>query len=188
MLNNFLQIPTVLSTAPTPPVFSNQNFKAIDENGEACYVTYMYGANQAMAMAVELKLGESFDRRSIDLPSMGALVGFYHACVGCPVKQTWLDAIKAGNFESLPGLTYSNEAQYCVDADKTTKCHLARSARMSAQPNLNVQLPLNLRWCQCLPQDRNHCTKSLPKHIPSASCIRTTLDGSQLKPGWVTSM
>jgi hypothetical protein len=28
---------------------------------------------------------------------MGALVGFYHACLGFPVKQTWLDAIKAGN-------------------------------------------------------------------------------------------
>ena len=72
----------------------------------------MYGANQAMAMDVELKPGQSFDPRSLDLPStsMGALVRFYHACVDFPVKQTWLDAIKAGNFDSLPGLTYSNTA------------------------------------------------------------------------------
>ena len=71
----------------------------------------MYGANQAMAMAVELKSGQPFDPRSLSLPSMGPLVGFYHACVGFPVKQTWLNAIKVGNFDSLPGLTYSNAEQ-----------------------------------------------------------------------------
>ena len=74
-----------------------------------------------MAMAVETKTGKAFDPRSVDLPSMGAVVEFYHACVGFPVKQTWLDAIKAGNFKSLPGLTYANEAHYCPDADETIK-------------------------------------------------------------------
>ena len=86
----------------------------------------MYGAKQAMALAVELKPGQLFDPRSLDLPCMGALVGFYHACVGFPVKQTWLDAIKAGNFDSLPGLTYSNAAQYCPDTNETIKGHLAQ--------------------------------------------------------------
>ena len=49
----------------------------------------------------------SFDPRRLDLPSMGALVGFYHACRGFPAKLTWLDAIKAGNFHSFEGLSYS---------------------------------------------------------------------------------
>ena len=119
---------------PTPQDVANQNFDAIDDNGQACYVTYMYGANQAMvraadqamAMAVGLKPGQSFDLHSLDLSTMGALVGFYHACLGFPVKQTWLNAIKAGNFDSLPGLTYSNSAQYCPDADETIKGHLAQ--------------------------------------------------------------
>ena len=71
----------------------------------------MYGTNQAMVMAIELKARQSFDPPILDLPSKGALVGFYHACVGFPVKQTWLNAIKAGNFDFLPGLTYSNAAQ-----------------------------------------------------------------------------
>ena len=105
-----LPIPTVPSTTPTPPDIYDQHFDTIYENGQACYVTYMYGANQAMAMAVELKPGQSFDPCSLNLPSMGALVGFYHACVGFPVKQTWLDAIKEGSFDSLPGITYSNAA------------------------------------------------------------------------------
>ena len=35
----------------------------------------------------------AFDPRTMDLPSMGALVGFYNACLGFLVKQTWLKAI-----------------------------------------------------------------------------------------------
>ena len=84
----------------------------------------MYGANQAIAMGVELKPGQLFDPCSLDYLSTGALVGFYHACVGFPVKQMWLDAIKASNFDSLQGLTYFNAAQYCPDADETIKGHL----------------------------------------------------------------
>ena len=53
-----LPIPTAPSTMPTPPVVSAQNFEAIDENGRACYVTYMYGVNHAMVMTVELKPGQ----------------------------------------------------------------------------------------------------------------------------------
>ncbi len=50
----------------------------------------------------------AFDPRSMDLPSIGTLVGFYHACLEFPVNQTWLEAIKAGNCDSFDGLTYSN--------------------------------------------------------------------------------
>jgi len=109
------------------PANLRPHFKAVNKYRQACYVTYMYGAIQAMAMAVETtKLGRPFDPRSVDLPSMGALVGFYHACAGFPVKQTWLKAIKAGNFNSLPGLTYANASRYCPDADETIKGHLAQ--------------------------------------------------------------
>jgi hypothetical protein len=45
------------------------------------------------------------------------LVGFYHACLGFPVKQTWLNAAKAGNCDSFDGLTYSNIVRYCPDSD-----------------------------------------------------------------------
>ncbi len=66
-----------------------------------------------------------FDPQSLNLPSMVTLVGFYHVCLGFPVKQTWLKAIKAGNCNSFDGLTYSNVARYCPDADKTIMGHLA---------------------------------------------------------------
>jgi hypothetical protein len=67
-----------------------------------------------------------FDPRSLDLPSIGALVGFYHACHGFPAKQTWLNAIKTSNCYSFDGLTYSNATRYCPDADKTILGHLAQ--------------------------------------------------------------
>ncbi len=85
----------------------------------------MYGAAQALALAAQ-STKTPFDPRSLDLPSIGALVGFYHACLGFPAKQTWLDAIKAGNCDSFDGLTYSNAARYCPDADETILGPLAQ--------------------------------------------------------------
>jgi hypothetical protein len=73
--------------------------------------------------------GTPFDPRSLDLPSIGALVGFYHACLGFPVKQTWLDAIKAGNCDIFKGLRYSNAAKYCPDSDEAIMGHLAQQAK-----------------------------------------------------------
>jgi hypothetical protein len=49
--------------------------------------------------------------QTLDLPSISTLVSFYHACLGFPVKQTWLDAIKAGNCDTFDGHTYSNVAR-----------------------------------------------------------------------------
>ncbi len=64
------------------------------------------------------------------------MVGFYHACLGFPVKQTWLDAIKAGNCDTFEGLTYSNASKYCPDADETIMGHLqnVRSTKPKQPP------------------------------------------------------
>jgi hypothetical protein len=77
---------------------------------------------------------------------MGALVGFYHACLGFPVKQTWLNAIKVGNCDSFNGLTYSNAARYCPDSDKTIMGHLSQQRQnvqsTKPQPPVPEQVPL----------------------------------------------
>jgi hypothetical protein len=85
-----------------------------------------------------------FDPRSLDLPSIGALVGFYHACLGFPVKQTWLEAIKAGNCDTFEGLTYSNAAKYCPDADETIMGHMAQQRQnvRSTKPKQPPPVPL----------------------------------------------
>jgi hypothetical protein len=100
--------------------------QTIDNEGLACLVLYNYGVAQAMAfVAPSFKI--PFDPCSLDLPSMAALVEFYHTCLGFHVKQTWIkEAIKAGNCDSFDSITYSNVARYCPDANKTIMGHLAQ--------------------------------------------------------------
>ncbi len=72
------------------------------------------------------------------------MIGFYHAYLGFPIKQTWLDAIKAGNCNTFKGLTYSNAAKYCPDADETIMGHLAQQRQnvwsTKAKPTLPAPL------------------------------------------------
>ena len=40
-----------------------------------------------------------------DLPSVEALVRYFRAAAGYPIKDTWLKAIRAGNYSMWSGLT-----------------------------------------------------------------------------------
>ena len=62
-----------------------------------------------------------------DLPSVEALTGYFHAAAGFPVRDTWLRAIKAGNFTSWPGLTYQNASKYCPTSKETIKGHMIQT-------------------------------------------------------------
>ncbi len=66
--------PTITPLHPHP----SQGILATSTAGAACSVYYLYGAAQAVALAARAA-GTPFDPRSLDLPSIGALVGFYHA-------------------------------------------------------------------------------------------------------------
>ena len=69
---------------------------------------------------------------------MEALVRYFHAAAGYPVKDTWLHAIKAGNYASWPVLTYHNAAKYCPTTDATIKGHMVqgRQGTRSTKPKL----------------------------------------------------
>jgi hypothetical protein len=120
------------STLPALPAASqlhpSQGLEAIDDTNQACSVSYWYGRDQYLAFAAQ-STKTTFDPHSLDLPSVGALVGFYHVCLGFPVKQTWLDAAKAGNCDTFGGLTYSNIARYCPDSDETILGHLSQKCQ-----------------------------------------------------------
>ncbi len=116
-------IPPAMSAALHP--HSSQGILAPNMSGIACSVYYLYGAAQAVALATRAT-GTPFYPCSLDLPIISALVGFYHACLGFPVKQTWLDAIKASDCDTFKGLTYSNAAKYCPDTNETIMGHLAQ--------------------------------------------------------------
>ncbi len=135
----------VINLLPVHP-HPSQGILATSTSGAACLVYYLYGAAQTVALAAHAA-GTSLDPRSLDLPSVGALVGFYHACLGFPVKQTWLDAIKAGNCDTFDGLTYSNAAKYCTDSDETIMAHLAQQCQnvRLTKPKLQTPAPLVVR-------------------------------------------
>jgi hypothetical protein len=41
------------------------------------------------------------------LPSISQTITYLHAAAGFPVKETWMDSIKTGNFMTWPSLTTS---------------------------------------------------------------------------------
>ena len=134
----------VLTPPPAQP-HPSQGILATSATGVACSVYYVYGAAQAVALAARAA-GTPFNPQSLDLPNIGALVGFYHACLGFPVKQTWLDAIKAGNCDTFEGLTYSNAAKYCPDSDEMIMGHLTQQRQnvRSTKPKQPTPAPLVL--------------------------------------------
>ena len=64
-----------------------------------------------------------------------------------PVKSTWIKAIEKKNFETWPGLTYSNTAKYCPHPVETIKVHMVqslqgvRSTKKRHQPRGNKKSP-----------------------------------------------
>jgi hypothetical protein len=69
--------PTMSAATHTHP---SQGILATNTSRVACLVYYLYGAAQAVALAARAA-GTPFDPCSLDLPSIGALVGFNHACL-----------------------------------------------------------------------------------------------------------
>ena len=60
-----------------------------------------------------------------------------HAAAGLPVKSTWLKAIKHGNFNSWPGLTYNNAAKYYPQSVETLKGHMVQSLQGVRSTKMN---------------------------------------------------
>ena len=70
---------------------------------------------------------------------MEALIQYYHAAAGFPVRYTWVKPIEAGNFTSWTGLTYHNAAKACTITGNTLKGHIVqvRQGIRSTKPNPN---------------------------------------------------
>ena len=80
-----------------------------------------------------------------DIPSVEALVQYMHAASGFPVKSTWLRATKRGNFESWPGLTYSNAENYFPRAVETIKGHKVQSSPGVQSIKKNTPTPKRIK-------------------------------------------
>ena len=64
-----------------------------------------------------------------DLPIVEALVRYFHASDGFPVRTTWLKAIKVGNYCTWTGLTLANATSYCPSEDENIKGHIVQSRK-----------------------------------------------------------
>ena len=54
-----------------------------------------------------------------NLPSVRALIRYFHAAAGYSVRSTWLKSIGYGNCSTWPGLTLANATKYCPTATAT---------------------------------------------------------------------
>ena len=59
-----------------------------------------------------------------DLPSVESLVRYFHAAAGFPVRATWINAIKMGNYRTWPSLTLANATTSCPSADESINGHM----------------------------------------------------------------
>jgi len=59
-----------------------------------------------------------------EFPSTRQTIMYHHALTGFPVKETFLDAIRAGNYATWPGLTVAALHKYFPDSDETQKGHM----------------------------------------------------------------
>ena len=59
-----------------------------------------------------------------DLPSARQTFLWYHAAAGFPVKETFVKAVRSGNYATWPKLTVNLIHKYMPDSDETSKGHL----------------------------------------------------------------
>ena len=58
------------------------------------------------------------------LPSTSQTIKYLHAAAGYPVKDTWIKAIKSGNYTTWPGLTATAACKHFPESDETQKGHM----------------------------------------------------------------
>jgi hypothetical protein len=59
-----------------------------------------------------------------ELPSTCQTILYHHALAGFPVKETFLNAVRAGDYATWPGLTIAVLHKYFPNSDKTQKGHM----------------------------------------------------------------
>ena len=91
-----------------------------------------------------------------NLPNLEALICFLHAVARSPIKSTWLQAIRAGNYDSWPGLTHAAALKYSPSTDATIKGHLTQ-ARQGTQSTCPCPVHASAAR-QLLPNDPVHPT------------------------------
>jgi hypothetical protein len=73
------------------------------------------------------------------LPSMKQSIRYHHAAAGYPPEETWTNAIKAGNFNTWPGLTATAVRCHFPESDKTQKGHMKKQRQNVRSTKIKVE-------------------------------------------------
>jgi hypothetical protein len=80
-----------------------------------------------------------------NLPITRQSLMYFHAAVGFPVKETFLNAVRAGNYATWPGLMTTLIAKHFPDSDETQKEHIkgqrkgVRSTRVKPAYEIKIE-------------------------------------------------
>jgi hypothetical protein len=109
---------TTMFTATNPPVLES----------ERCEHTRMWMLNLNPETAISNQEVPTAPPETLnvifDLPSAHETFLWYHASVGFPTKETFVDAVCKGNYATWPKLTVTLINRYFPDLNKTIKGHL----------------------------------------------------------------
>jgi len=59
-----------------------------------------------------------------NLPNSRQPLMYFHAAAGFPTKESFMDAVQAGNYTTWPGLTTTLISKHVPDSDETQKGHM----------------------------------------------------------------
>jgi hypothetical protein len=66
-------------------------------------------------------------------------IRYLHAAAGYPREETWTNAIKAGNYNTLPGLTATAVRHHFLESDKTQKGHMKKQRQNVRLTKIKVE-------------------------------------------------
>ena len=89
--------------------------------------------NNTETMLIDLPNPEHAINSAYKFPSSEQLVRYLHACAVYPTKDTWMKAIRAGNYLSWPGLTTKKVNRNYPETDETPKGHMIK-VRQGVRP------------------------------------------------------
>ena len=85
---------------------------------------------------------------------VAALVCYFHAAAGYPVRSTWLKAIGSGNYSTWTGLTLANATKYCPNATATLLGHLVQ--KRQGVRSTKIKAPTSSQQQHILPQVKSN--------------------------------
>jgi hypothetical protein len=89
-------------------------------------------SNQEKLWTVSAKQNDQISEEAnnvYSLPSIPQTITYLYAAVGFPVKETWIYAIKAGNFITWQSLTTSAVPKHFPDSNETQKGHMKKQCQ-----------------------------------------------------------